>query len=74
MMIKRCPRCGVERPLGEFAVDRSKASGRKSLCKACDRDKARRYYAAKRAERHTARSHTSTMVEVCHTGGALRVE
>jgi hypothetical protein len=31
-----------------FAVDRSKRCGIKSICKACDREKARRYYAENR--------------------------
>jgi hypothetical protein len=48
---RSCPRC--KRLLGEegFAADRYKASGRKSLCKACDREKARRCYAEHREER-----------------------
>jgi hypothetical protein len=39
--------------LGEeaFAVDRSKASGRKSHCKACDRERAKSYYLEHRDER-----------------------
>jgi hypothetical protein len=60
--LKRCPRCERELPPEEFARDASKASGHKSLCKACDREKARRYYAANRerklaqmAERYAAR-------------------
>lgn len=43
--IRRCPRCGEEKPLNEFAVDRSKGSGRKSACKGCDAAKSRDYYA-----------------------------
>jgi hypothetical protein len=50
-----CPRCGVERQLAEFARDGSKVSGRKSFCKACDREKAKRYYEANR-ERKLARA------------------
>jgi hypothetical protein len=46
--VKVCPRCGVDTPLEEFARDASKASGHKSLCKACDRVKSRRYYEANR--------------------------
>jgi hypothetical protein len=45
---KTCAKCGQTRPLTEFAVDRSKASGRKSLCLACDRMKSRAYYVANR--------------------------
>ena len=43
-MLKTCSKCGVELRLEEFACDRSKASGRKSICKACDRAKAAEYY------------------------------
>jgi hypothetical protein len=32
------------KPLEEFARDASRPAGRKSLCKACERDKSRRYY------------------------------
>jgi hypothetical protein len=45
-----CPRCGKSQPISEFAVDRGKSSGRKSHCKSCDREKARRYYAEHRLE------------------------
>ncbi|HEX5374632.1 MAG TPA: hypothetical protein VFW48_00575 [Solirubrobacterales bacterium] len=40
----RCYRCGESKPVSEFAKDRSKASGYKSICKDCDRAKSRRYY------------------------------
>lgn len=56
---RRCYRCSEERPVDEFAVDRSKGSGRKSICKACDNAKARRYYEANRDKvraRQNARS------------------
>jgi hypothetical protein len=46
--MSRCPRCERVLPLVEFARDRSKASGHKSWCKACDRAKSKRYYAANR--------------------------
>jgi hypothetical protein len=51
---RRCPRCGEVRRIEDFAVDRSKASGRKSHCKPCDAAKARCYYEANR-ERVIAR-------------------
>jgi hypothetical protein len=40
----RCYPC--QRTLAEpsFATDRSKASGRKSICIGCDREKSREYY------------------------------
>ena len=36
----------------DFAIGRSKASGRKSHCKACDRRRGNAYYDAHRAELH----------------------
>jgi hypothetical protein len=45
---RTCPRCGEFRKTDEFAPDPSKASGRKSHCKACDAAKSRRYYEANR--------------------------
>jgi hypothetical protein len=51
---RTCPKCGEFRKTDDFARDRSKASGRTSICKACDRAKAKAYYAANR-ERVIAR-------------------
>jgi hypothetical protein len=45
---KRCAQCGLVKHVEDFALDRAKRSGRKSLCRVCDRVKARRYYAANR--------------------------
>ena len=42
--VRRCPGCGEAQPFSEFAVDRSKSSGRKSHCRRCDRERAARYY------------------------------
>jgi hypothetical protein len=39
----------------DFGVDRSKASGRRSYCKACDRQRGRAYYAAHRDELYVQR-------------------
>lgn len=50
-----CFRCGERKAAGEFYADKSKASGRKSICKACDLEKSRRYYEANR-ERVAARN------------------
>ena len=41
---KRCPVCGVDKAPGDFYIDRSKASGLRSPCKACDLEKSRAYY------------------------------
>jgi hypothetical protein len=46
--MRTCPRCGESRRVDEFARDVSKRSGRKSICKGCDRVKAAAYYAANR--------------------------
>jgi hypothetical protein len=46
--------CRQVLPVEAFAVDRSKGIGRKSICKACDREKARGYYMVHR-ERVRAR-------------------
>jgi hypothetical protein len=43
-----CHACGVRRPLSEWALDASKPSGRGSLCRVCDRERSRAYYAANR--------------------------
>ena len=34
--MKRCSRCGEEKPLAEFSVDKSRRSGRRGNCRACD--------------------------------------
>ena len=47
-LTKSCTKCGEARTLDEFPRDRSKGSGRKSICKECDREKARGYYQANR--------------------------
>lgn len=52
----RCYRCKLLKPASLFAADRSKASGRKSICKACDREKSQVYYQANR-EAKIARYH-----------------
>lgn len=39
-----CSRCGTPKPVGEFAIDRAKASGHKSWCKVCDNARSGSYY------------------------------
>lgn len=39
--LKLCCRCGCEKALEAFSVDRSKVSGRKSECLECTREKCR---------------------------------
>jgi hypothetical protein len=46
--MKKCTKCGDELRVEEFARDKTKASGHKNICKACDREKSRRYYEANR--------------------------
>lgn len=43
-----CRSCGMEQPLEAFSRDRTKASGRSSICLACDRERAKRYYESNR--------------------------
>jgi hypothetical protein len=50
-----CATCEQRLPVDAFAVDRSKPSGRKSRCKACDREKSREYYSGVGRERYRAR-------------------
>lgn len=47
----RCYVCRTDKPEAEFALDRGRKLGRKSLCKECDRAAARRYYAEHREEK-----------------------
>jgi len=47
--LRRCYRCERDILPRAFAIDRSKGSGRKSICKRCDRAKSRAYYAANSA-------------------------
>jgi hypothetical protein len=47
-MTRRCYSCDRTRPAHDFARDRSKGSGMKSICKPCDNAKSRRYYVANR--------------------------
>jgi hypothetical protein len=42
--VARCYACGEDKPVGEFSPDSSKASGRSSIRRACDRAKSKRYY------------------------------
>jgi formate dehydrogenase maturation protein FdhE len=46
---RTCPKCGETKPETGFAKDASKASGRKSHCKVCDCERARRYYQERKA-------------------------
>jgi transcriptional regulator NrdR family protein len=50
-----CPKCGVMTEEDDFGVDRSKASGRRSYCKECDRRRGSAYYAEHRDELYAKR-------------------
>jgi hypothetical protein len=50
----RCYACGRTLNSAAFAPDGSKASGFKSICRGCDREKSRRYYAANRERKLAA--------------------
>jgi hypothetical protein len=50
-----CPHCGVMTAEADFGVDRSKACGRRSYCKACDRRRGRAYYDAHKDELYAQR-------------------
>jgi D-Tyr-tRNAtyr deacylase len=45
-----CTKCGVTTDEDGFGIDRSKPSGRRSYCKACDRRRGNAYYAEHRDE------------------------
>jgi hypothetical protein len=44
--MKMCTHCGGEKPLSDFAMDRSKKDGRKARCKQCDAAAKRKSYLA----------------------------
>jgi hypothetical protein len=52
--MRRCPQCREVKPVEEFAIDRGKASGLASRCKACDRERCRAYYAEHAEARRAA--------------------
>jgi len=51
MTSKSCSVCRQSKPIAEFNVRRASGDGRQSLCRECNRAKARRYYERNR-ERH----------------------
>ena len=48
---KVCNRCGQEKPLSDFHLTKSGYLGRKSICKDCSSEKARKYWERKKAMR-----------------------
>ena len=41
---KRCPSCGVTKPIDDFCVKRKEADGHCTYCRACVKQKSRVYY------------------------------
>jgi hypothetical protein len=69
--VAKCYRCNRELPVEDFARDATKRLGRKRICKACDRAKSRRYYAAHR-DTVLARMKRGPREAMCATcGGAF---
>src|SRR5687767_4681749 len=52
---RACPKCGVMTEKADFGLDGSKASGRRSYCKACDRKRGRAYYETRKDELYARR-------------------
>ncbi|MBW2595146.1 MAG: hypothetical protein JRC93_04090 [Deltaproteobacteria bacterium] len=53
--MKRCCRCGKDKPLGEFYREKRAVDGLRYQCRACDKARDAAYYAANR-EKHLAAS------------------
>ena len=64
-----CARCDRSLPRELFGRDASKASGLKSICKECDRAKARAYYERERQARKGTSSRGSTLTPLAVLGG-----
>jgi hypothetical protein len=56
-----CATCDRTLPRESFGRDASKPSGLKSICKECDREKARAYYERERQARKGTSSRGSTL-------------
>ena len=54
-MKKKCTRCGVEKDLEEYALDKGKKDGRKSRCKECVKELDREYRIRKAEKREAER-------------------
>lgn len=46
--MKHCARCGHDKPLSDFGIDRSRPDGRRIYCQACTREMKRKYDLAKK--------------------------
>ena len=67
--IAQCTSCNIKKPVDEFSKDRSKPSGHKSICKACDRKKSKTYYeeSGRRSRGHSKRTEAESLP--CRTCG-----
>ena len=52
---RACPKCGVLTEEDGFSFDHSKAGGRKSHCKSCDRERAHAWYEEHKDELYAQR-------------------
>jgi len=52
---RSCPSCGVMTEESGFSADKSKASGRRSPCRACDNRRGKAYYDAHKDELYAQR-------------------
>lgn len=53
--IKTCPSCGKEKYLTDFHIDRSSKTGRTSSCKACAKERSKRFYQTSETYRQSIR-------------------
>lgn len=49
-MLKRCSKCGIEKPLKKFSIRKDTKSGYRATCKECTRETKRRYEGTHKAE------------------------
>lgn len=50
MILKKCTKCECEKPYAEFSINKSKASGYSSECKACHKIIRKEYYEKNKAK------------------------
>jgi hypothetical protein len=53
---KRCYTCKLDKAFDQFALNRRRADGRDTMCKACKKDYKARYYQATKDERNPERA------------------
>jgi len=72
--VKRCPRCGEEKPLTEFHVNRQKPDGHMSSCKSCIKYQAKRNRIIRRAQQTGTQGivHKQIVNKWCQRCGLLK--